>query len=232
MTDLAQYELGVRERLSTIHERIWRALQRTGRTMDEVRVIGVSKYIEADRTAALVRAGVADLGENRWQVAEPKLALKLPVTWHFIGPLQSNKARRVAQQFAWLHSVDTAELATRLDRVCQEEARSLNMLIQVNVAGEAQKSGVEPDELEQLIEHCRLLTHVRVRGLMMLGSQTDRQATIHKEFATLRTLRDKVAAVTGCPLPELSMGMSSDFAEAVEEGATMVRIGRLLVQPT
>jgi len=232
VTDLVQYESGVRERLSAIYERIWRALQRTGRAMDEVRVIGVSKYVEADRAAALVRAGVADLGENRWQVAEPKLALKLPVTWHFIGPLQSNKARRVAQQFAWLHSVDTAELATRLDRMCQEEMRSLNILIQVNVAGEAQKSGVDPEKLEQLIEHCRFLTHVRVRGLMMLGSQTDRQATIHKEFATLRTLRDKVAAVTGCHLPELSMGMSSDFVEAVEEGATMVRIGRLLVQPT
>jgi hypothetical protein len=193
-----------------------------------VRIIAVTKGHGPEAVRAAERAGLADIGENRVQEAMEKQGLlgDLPVAWHLIGTLQRNKARHAAGRFDLIHSVDRLELAAELDRRTVADARQ-RMLVQVNCSDEPQKGGVEPAGLPELLEGIRALPRVEVIGLMTMSALTDDTAEQRRAFRRLRDLRD-AAERDGHRLPELSMGMSGDYPVAVEEGATMVRLGTIL----
>jgi pyridoxal phosphate enzyme (YggS family) len=174
-----------------------------------------------------VAAGLTDVGENRVQEALPKMAAAgVPVAWHLVGSLQRNKARHAAGRFALIHSVDRLELAEELARRTPAGTRQA-VLVQVNCSAEPQKGGVEPEALPALLDALRALPALEPRGLMTLAELTDDRARQRAAFARLRGLRD-AAAACGHDLPELSMGMSGDYPVAVEEGATIVRLGTVL----
>ena len=190
-----------------------------------VRIVAVTKTHGPDAVRAAVAAGLTDVGENRVQEALPKqeALAGVPVDWHLIGTLQRNKARHAAGRFALIHSVDREDLAVELDRRMPPDVRQ-GVLVQVNCSGEPQKGGVEPAALDGLLQALDGLPHLDVRGLMTMSALTDDVAEQRRAFRTLRELRER-AERTGRSLPELSMGMSGDYPAAVEEGATMIRLG-------
>ncbi len=202
--------------------------QEAGGWTHPVRIVAVTKTHGPEAVRAALAAGLTDIGENRVQEALQKQeALPgLPVAWHLIGTLQRNKARHAAGRFALIHSVDRAELATELDRRVPPGDRQA-VLVQVNCSGEAQKGGVEPEGLPALLEELAGLSRLDVRGLMTMSALTDEVAEQRRAFRLLRELRD-AAERGGARLPELSMGMSGDYPAAVEEGATMIRLGTVL----
>jgi len=214
-------------RLASVREKIAAAQARTGWT-HPVTIIAVTKTFGPEAVRAAFQAGLHAVGENRVQEAlEKQDALPdLGVDWHLIGTLQQNKARRAAGRFALIHSVDRLGLAQELDRRTPEGTRQA-VLVQVNCSGEPQKGGVEPVELPALLEALRGCARLGVRGLMTMAELTDNADRQRAAFGVLRRLRD-AAAAQGDVLPELSMGMSGDFEVAVEEGATMVRLGTIL----
>lgn len=219
--------------LGPVRDRIAKAAGRVGRDPASVRIVAVTKGhpIAAAREAAA--EGLLDLGENRVQEALVKMEEwpDAPVRWHLIGHLQSNKAKKVVGRFALIHSVDSARLADELDRAAGAANVVQDVLVQVNVAREAQKSGVAPDEVHRLVADVAARRHVRLRGLMTMAPLTTDVAIQRGTFAGLRELRDLLALdgrlPAGC-LGELSMGMSQDFEVAVEEGATLLRLGTVL----
>ena len=193
-----------------------------------VRIVAVTKTHGPDAVRAAVAAGLADVGENRVQEALRKqdALAGVPVAWHLIGTLQRNKARHAAGRFALIHSVDREDLAVELDRRVPAGARQA-VLVQVNCSGEPQKGGVEPEALTALLEALAGLRQLDVRGLMTMSALTGDVAEQRRSFRMLRELRD-AAERGGRRLPELSMGMSGDYPAAVEEGATMIRLGTVL----
>jgi pyridoxal phosphate enzyme (YggS family) len=214
-------------RLGRVRETVARHQSMAGWT-HPVRIIAVTKGHGPEAVRAAERAGLADIGENRVQEAMEKQELlgDLPVAWHLIGTLQRNKARHAAGRFDLIHSVDRLELAAELDRRTVADARQ-RMLVQVNCSDEPQKGGVEPAALPELLEGMRALPRVGVIGLMTMSALTDDTAEQRRAFGRLRDLRD-AAERDGHRLPELSMGMSGDYPVAVEEGATMIRLGTIL----
>ncbi|MDQ3428031.1 MAG: YggS family pyridoxal phosphate-dependent enzyme [Gemmatimonadota bacterium] len=190
--------------------------------------MAVTKTHGPEAVAAAVSAGLSDVGENRVQEALPKQEAlpDLAVQWHLIGGLQRNKARHAAGRFALIHSVDRADLATELDRRMALGARQ-PVLVQVNCSDEAQKGGVAPGELPALLDALAPLQSLEVCGLMTMSAFTDDTAEQRRAFRRLRELRE-AAELSGHRLPELSMGMSADYPVAVEEGATMIRLGTVL----
>lgn len=221
---------GIAERLAAVRNRIGDCAVRVGRSADEIRLIAVSKTHPAETVRTAIAAGAADLGENRVQEAEGKIAEigQGSAQWHLIGPLQGNKARRAVNLFDVIHSLNSIELAQRLERLCAEENRAeLSVLIQLALANEATKSGILESELAELVDTVRRSERLRLVGLMTLPPYSeDPEATRHY-FRRLRQLRDglKAEGAFGESIGELSMGMSHDFPVAIEEGATMVRIG-------
>lgn len=220
----------LRERLEEVRERIALSARRSGRNADEITLIAVSKTHAAEVIRRAIEAGVTDLGENRVQEAEAKILEigRERVRWHLIGHLQSNKARRAVQLFELIHSLDSKELALRLDRLCAEEGRPpLSVMIQVDLAGEETKSGIGEDELPELVQQVAACEHLRLKGLMTLPPFFEDTERVRPYFIRLRELRDRYEALGafGDERGELSMGMSNDFEVAVEEGATMVRVG-------
>jgi pyridoxal phosphate enzyme (YggS family) len=215
------------ERLRQVHEVIAKH-QAIGGWTHDVRIVAVTKTHPAAAVRAAVEAGLRDIGENRVQEALEKQEVlrDVPAAWHLIGTLQRNKARHAAGRFALIHSVDRADLATELARRVPPGTRQ-EILVQVNCSHEAQKGGVEPDGLPALLDQLDGLPTLDVRGLMTMSALTDEVAEQRRAFRLLRDLRD-AAERLGRKLPELSMGMSGDFAVAVEEGATMVRLGTVL----
>jgi PLP dependent protein len=222
----------LRARVAEVLARIERAARRAGRDPSEVKLVAVSKT----HPAALVReaaavAGLKDFGENRVQEAEGKIAeLKEEpdLRWHLIGHLQPNKARRAVKLFDLIHTVDSAALVERLERICAEEGRErLEVLAQVDLAGEASKSGATKAGLPTLFEVFGRCTRVRCRGLMILPPFFEDVETVRPFFRRLRELRDEWGArgAFGEGAGELSMGMSHDYEAAIEEGATLVRVG-------
>jgi pyridoxal phosphate enzyme (YggS family) len=193
-----------------------------------VRIIAVTKGHGAEAVSAAVAAGLEDVGENRVQEALGKQEQlgEVRVTWHLIGTLQRNKARHAAGRFALIHSVDRGDLGAELDRRVAPEATQ-RVLVQVNCSGEPQKGGVEPEGLLPLLSELRALSRIEVAGLMTMSALTEDTAEQRRAFRRLRELRD-AAEREGHRLPELSMGMSGDYPVAVEEGATMVRLGTVL----
>ncbi|HEU4474587.1 MAG TPA: YggS family pyridoxal phosphate-dependent enzyme [Gemmatimonadales bacterium] len=214
-------------RLARVRETVARHQSMAGWT-HPVRIIGVTKGHGPEAVRAAERVGLADIGENRVQEAMEKQGLlgDLPVAWHLIGTLQRNKARHAAGRFDLIHSVDRLDLAAELDRRTAVDARQ-PMLVQVNCSDEPQKGGVEPAGLPELLEGMRALPRVEVIGLMTMSALTDDTAEQRRAFRRLRDLRD-AAERDGHRLPELSMGMSGDYPVAVEEGATMIRLGTIL----
>ncbi len=221
-------------RLRDVHERIARAAERGGRAADDVTLIAVSKTHPVGSLREALQAGATDFGENRVQEAVEKREQLAGdarrARWHLIGHLQANKARRAALTFDVIHTINAAALAARLNRICEEEGRaSLPVLVQVDLAGEKTKAGVPENGLMEVVDAVRASNHLRLVGLMTLPPFLDDAEQVRPYFKRLRELRDELAsreAFTG--RGELSMGMSHDFELAVEEGATMVRVGTSL----
>jgi PLP dependent protein len=214
-------------RLARVRETVARHQAVAGRT-HPVRIIAVTKGHGPEAVRAARAAGVVDVGENRVQeaLAKQEQVADVPVTWHLIGTLQRNKAKHTVGRFALVHSVDRGDLAAELDRRTPAGTRQ-RILIQVNCSGEPQKGGVEPDALPGLLDQLQGLERLDVAGLMTMSALTDDTGEQRRAFRRLRELRES-AEREGHRLPELSMGMSGDFPVAVEEGATMVRLGTIL----
>jgi PLP dependent protein len=206
----------MRANLERVRERIARAAERSGRRPNDVLLIGVSKTVPAERIREAVAAGLPALGENRVQEAREKIqALGRPIPWHLIGHLQSNKVKDALGLFDLIHSLDRLELAREIDR---RATGLVDVLLQVNIAGDASKTGFPPSEVKPALEALATYRRVRVRGLMVIPPMAEAAAT-RSWFQALRRLGEDIG------LAELSMGMSADFETAIEEGATMVRIG-------
>ena len=216
--------------LESIRGRIRAAASRAGRDPDLVTLVGVSKTVPPDRIREAIDAGLGDLGENRIQEAREKIPLLPgPVRWHLVGHLQGNKAKVAVEMFEVIHSVDSTGLLQRLDRLAGAAGRTLRALVQIDLADEPTKSGVEPDRLDAVLEAAARCSAVQVRGLMILPPYAEDPEKSRPWFRRLRELRD--AATTRhsqLTLDQLSMGMSGDFEVAIEEGATIVRVGRAL----
>jgi PLP dependent protein len=217
----------LRQRLDEVRGRIAAAAARAGRPAGAVTLVGVTKTLPVEVVQAAVAFGLSDLGENRVQEAQTKIPAvgRDRARWHLIGHLQRNKAGRAVELFDRVHSVDGAELAGALSRHAVSSGRSLPVLVEVNVSGEATKFGVAPEGLEPLLESIAALPGLRLDGLMTVGALAERAEAARAGFARLRALRDRAEQRLGRALPELSMGMSGDFEVAVEEGSTMVRVG-------
>jgi len=218
------------ERFANIRVRIKKTLDRCGRPSDDVTLIAISKTHPASVVAQAIQIGASDLGENRVQEAESKILEvgRNKARWHLVGHLQANKARRAVKLFDVIHSLDSVELAQRLDRLCAEEGvANLSVLIQVDLAKEATKSGVVKSDVRALASEIHGSSHLRLLGLMTLPPFFDDPNEARPFFRQLSILRDDLRnqGVFGQTRGELSMGMTHDFEVAIEEGATMVRIG-------
>lgn len=209
--------------------RVARAAERAGRPPGAVRVVAVTKGRPVERVREAAAAGLCDIGESRVAEALSKQEAlgDLDVRWHLVGHLQRNKAKLAAGRFALIHSLDSIRLADALEAACARAGVVQPVLVQVNVAREDQKSGVAPEEAAALIQHAATQPHLAVRGCMTIAPLTDDVDRIRRTFAGLSTLRDSLAW-RGLDLRELSMGMSNDFEIAVEEGATLLRLGTVL----
>jgi PLP dependent protein len=215
------------DRVARVRDRVARH-QATGGWRHPVRIVAVTKTHGPEAVRAALEAGLQDIGENRVQeaLAKQERLPGLAAAWHLIGSLQRNKARHAAGRFALVHSLDRADLAVELDRR-MEAGRRQPVLVQVNCSNEPQKGGVEPPALSALLQTLDGLERLEVRGLMTMSALTDDREEQRRAFRQLRDLRDE-AERSGRQLPELSMGMSGDYEIAVEEGATMVRLGTVL----
>jgi pyridoxal phosphate enzyme (YggS family) len=221
---------GLKSRIQMVRESIDRAAARSGRGGGEVTLVAVVKTVPAEVVREALALGLTDLGENRVQEAGAHVEAlgRGAARWHMIGHLQRNKAARAVELFDRVQSVDGVEVARALARHAAAAGRTLRALIEVNVGGEASKFGVAPAGLEGLLEQVLALPGLAIDGLMTVAPLTERPADARPHFARLRALRDAAAKSLGRALPELSMGMSADFEVAVEEGATIVRVGTAL----
>jgi len=211
--------------------RVADACARVGRDPATVLLVAVSKTVAPDRLVAAVAAGLTTLGENRVQEAEAKVSAVPGATWHLVGPLQSNKAKRALAIFSVIESVDTIELAGRLDRLAGEvrPGERVPVLLEVNVDRDPAKAGFDPSALEAALPTLASLANLEVRGLMTVGRLVERAEDARPTFAALRGLSERLRSGGGAALgPDLSMGMSDDYPVAIEEGATIVRVGRAL----
>lgn len=216
--------------LTEIRRRIAAAASRAGRTVDEIKLVAVSKTHPASILTEAVAAGITVFGENKVQEADGKIAEigRDAAEWHLIGHLQANKARKAVQLFDVIHSLDSIELAERLERISIEEGRSeLRVLVQVDLAGEATKSGISEADLPALVEFLKGCVHLKFEGLMILPPFFDDPEATRPYFQRLRNIRDTLANESAFAKGqgELSMGMSHDFEVAIEEGATIIRVG-------
>jgi pyridoxal phosphate enzyme (YggS family) len=219
----------LRARLADVRDRIARAAARAGRDASRIKLIAVSKTFGADAVRAAAAGGQIDFGENKVQEAEQKRAATadLSVVWHLIGHLQSNKAKKAAALFDVIHSVDSPDLVRKLDAAAAAAGRRLTLLVQADLAGEATKFGAREDELPSIFEAAAGRTSVRMSGLMLIPPAVDDPEDARPWFRRLREVRDRLISngVDRGQLTELSMGMSHDYEIAIEEGATMVRVG-------
>jgi len=216
--------------MQAVEATITDAVKASERARSEVRLLAVSKTFPAQAVLDAMAAGQLAFGENYLQEALDKIASvaqaqpSAPVEWHFIGPIQSNKTRPIAASFAWVHTVERLKIAQRLSEQRPPELGPLNICLQVNISGEASKSGTAPDELPALAREVAQLPNLRLRGLMAIPEPTTDEAQQRAAFARVRALFDALRA-DGLELDTLSMGMSGDMATAIAEGATIVRIG-------
>lgn len=217
----------IRDRHARLLRRLREAAEHNARDPDRLRIVAVTKAHPVELVRDAARAGLTRFGESRVQEAEPKVSAVPEGEWHFVGRLQSNKARRAVRAFPIIHSVDSISLLRRLDELATEEDREPGLLLQVNVSGEPSKAGMAPADLALVEEPGR----ARLIGLMTIASMGASDDEAHGCFSRLRRIRDEVEQRLGVPLPELSMGMSADAEAAAAEGATLVRIGTALFGP-
>jgi len=215
--------------LNAVRVRIGAAARRAGRDPGEITLIAVSKTFGVDHVRAAVAAGQLDFGENKVQEALQKIAqtADMSIRWHLIGHLQSNKAKKAAQPFACIHSIDSVDLLQRIDAAAADAGATPDVLVQVDLAGEATKFGAPADEARRVVDAALACRAARLAGLMVLPPWSEDQEAARPWFVRLRELRDEwiAAGVPRDALRHLSMGMSHDFEAAIEEGATMVRVG-------
>jgi pyridoxal phosphate enzyme (YggS family) len=234
MTSATDRAARIRENLSQVRERVAAAAVRSGRPPEAVRLVGVTKYVDAPTARMLVEAGLQELGESRPQELWAKAAALADVKphWHLIGHLQRNKVARTVPLWPVIHSADSLRLLEEISRVAHGLRVPADVLLEVNVSGDATKHGFHPAELEPLLPQIEKLPSLFVLGLMTMAAREGDLDRARREFAALRELRDRLAV--NCPkwvvLNELSMGMSGDYEVAIEEGATIVRVGSALFE--
>ncbi len=217
------------QRLESVQARIQRACARAGRSLEEVRLVAASKTMGPDQVCEAADCGLVLFGENKVQEASAKIPLcPGSLTWHMIGHLQRNKVAAAVQLFDMIHSVDSVRLLQAIDRACSEAGKTLPVLIEVNVAGERSKSGLAPEGLAELLAAARSCMQVNVTGLMTMPPFAEDPEKARPYFRRLRELRDQWNPEMGGTLQDLSMGMTGDFEVAIEEGATMIRVGTAL----
>lgn len=220
------------ESVQQTEARILEACRRSGRRREEVRVIAVTKYIEADGVRELLGLGLNHVGENRWQQARPKWeAIGGQAVWHFIGHLQTNKVKDVIGRFTYLHSLDRPSLLEAVQKHAARLDIEVPVFIQLNVSGEESKFGLAPDELPAFAEQVARAPNIKVEGLMTMAPHESDPENTRPVFRRLRELRDELneRAILPYPVRHLSMGMSNDFEIAIEEGATWLRLGSVLL---
>ena len=219
----------MKQRLEQVRERIRKVCESCNRDADSVRLVAVSKTIPAGTVKEAIESGVRILGENYVQEAREKFdaLIQYPVSWHFIGHLQSNKTKYAVRLFDLIHSVDSLKLARELDKQAKKVDKIQQILVQVNISEEDTKSGITADEAPRLISEISELENLSIRGLMTMPPYFYQPEKVKPFFAALRKLRDQVKerSLTNVSMEELSMGMTGDFEVAIEEGATLVRIG-------
>lgn len=230
MSETGLQTSGLRERLADVRQKIERAAGRVGRAPEEITLIAVSKTHPASLVREAIVSGALDFGENRVQEGEKKIPEvgRHRARWHLIGHLQSNKARKAVKLFDVVHSLDSIELAERLNRICEDvDRQELPVLVQVDLAGEKTKSGVREENLIELIESIKTLSRLRLIGLMILPPYFEDAEKVRPFFRKLKDLRDELKQQNAFANArgDLSMGMSHDFEIAIEEGATFVRVG-------
>lgn len=217
----------IRKNIDLIQERIIQAAQSAHRNRDQIHLLAVSKTKPASLVREAFACGIKEFGENYLQeaLAKQQTLTDLPLTWHFIGPIQSNKTKDIAEHFHWVHSVDRLKIAERLSNQRPNHLPPLQLCIQVNISGEESKSGCHPDQLTELVAATAGLPHINLRGLMAIPEPTEDTAKQHHAFAKLRELKDQLNNSLALSLDTLSMGMSHDLEAAIAEGATWIRIG-------
>ena len=218
------------QNVQRIEERILQACQRSGRSREEIILLGASKYADAEKIRQAYQCGVKVFGESRAQDFLKKLEIlkDLPIDWHFIGRLQTNKVKYIIDKVSLIHSVDRPNLAEEINKRAEKIQKVQDVLIEVNVGGEETKGGVSPEELKNLFEYCLNLKNIRVLGLMTIPPYEEDPERVRPYFIKLRKLKEKLEEDYKIRLIHLSMGMSNDFEVAVEEGATILRIGSAL----
>jgi PLP dependent protein len=215
-----------------VEDKVSKACARAGRERSDVQIIAVTKYVSLETTGQVLRQGLRHIGENRWQDVQPKWeAFKDQGIWHFIGHLQTNKVKDVIGKFAYIHSLGRLSLAKEIEKKAAALGIQAECFIQLNISGEETKYGMHPDELPAFIEELRAFKHIRIVGLMTMAPYEAEPESTRPVFRGLRLLRDELnrEQALGYEIPHLSMGMSGDFEVAIEEGATWVRLGSILV---
>lgn len=224
--------MSLSDNLNLIQQRIVSACARAGRDPDSVTLLAVTKAQPPEVVNEAARLGLTLLGENKMQEAKAKIPLcSGRLRWHFIGHLQTNKCRDAVEWFEMIQSVDSLHLAEEINKRAEQAGKRMPILLEVNLAGEASKFGYRPEQLLAELPRLNALPRVEVHGLMTVPPWTPEAETIRPVFRRLRELKDQCEQILGAPLPHLSMGMSGDFEVAIEEGATMVRIGTALFGP-
>jgi hypothetical protein len=218
----------IKDNLSRVLERMDQAAKKAGRNPGEVTLVAVSKTVETARIREAIEAGVTILGENYVQEAREKIdEIGHGVQWHMVGHLQRNKAKYAVTLFDYMHSIDGIGLAHEIDRRAAQKEEKVRGLVEVNLSGETSKFGIGPDAVMDLIRHVAPLEHISIEGLMTMPPYFNEPEKARPYFVRLRELRDRIQGegIEGVRLDELSMGMSGDFEVAIEEGATMIRVG-------
>lgn len=227
---VAMSETAFLENISSIYKRMSHAAMRAGRNPEDIKLIAVTKTVSIEKVKQAVDAGLRIFGESRVQEAQKKVmstelrAMSERISWHLIGHLQKNKAKVAVELFDLIHSVDSAELAEAINKYAEKPGKIQEVLIQVKLSGELAKHGILKDNLIALLNEIKKMKHLKVKGLMTIPPYFDEPGMARPYFKETRRLRDE-AEIEGFKLPELSMGMTNDFEVAIEEGATMVRIG-------
>ncbi|MFC4599426.1 YggS family pyridoxal phosphate-dependent enzyme [Cohnella hongkongensis] len=224
--------MALQDRLRDVENRLEQACARSGRRREDVRVIAVTKYVSTATAEAVVREGVAHIGENRWPDAKAKWeALGGQAVFHYIGSLQTNKVKDVIGKFDYIHSLDRLSLAEAVQKRAHALDLSVPCLLQINISGELSKHGLDPEAVKPFLEQLRTFDRIKPVGLMTMAPYESEPEATRPVFRALRQLKDELNASSALdePLTQLSMGMSNDFEVAVEEGATWVRLGTVLV---
>lgn len=224
--------LDLKSRIEHVEERVAEACRRSGRDRSGVHIIAVTKYVSLDTAESAVELGLTHIGENRWQDVKPKWeAIGDRAVWHFIGSLQTNKVKDVVGKFSYIHSLDRLSLAEEIHKKAAARQEIVDCFLQLNVSGEPSKHGLSPEELLPFVRQLKELSRIRIVGLMTMAPYDSEGEASRPVFRRLRELRDELNAsgILEYQVPHLSMGMSGDFEVAIEEGATWIRLGTVLV---